>query len=168
MQFWNECKAIVIQHKKAIVLALSLTLMFALYFIIWHYTSLRITGSYTVINVSAPFLRMAAYYLILSVFFSSLICTFLIIVKRRLIKKIFIVVILFIFFGSEIIRIFDWGALYFGGNHIDSNFWAHAFYADGFVFLTTKVAAFLYVATAVFFASLYYILHQLSVVTSSE
>lgn len=61
-----------------------------------------------------------------------------------------------------VIRMFDWGTLYFGGNHIDGNFWAHAFYTDGLVFLLTWQALVLYVYTGVFIAGTVIILKHLN------
>jgi hypothetical protein len=163
-----DYKTLLIKNKRLMILALSLMLVLSLYFIIWHYTGLRIIGSHGVMDVPYRFMELALIYLIISVFLSSLILAVMLAVKRKLIKKIFIAIILFFFLVSEIIRMIDWGALYFGGNHVDSNFWAHAFYADGFVFLATKTAVLLYIATAFFFAALFYILKQLLLLTGSE
>jgi hypothetical protein len=168
LSFWHDYKTSIIKNKKPVLLSLSLTLILAVYFIIWHYTGLRLIGSYSVIDVSGPFMRIAAYYLAVSVFISSITCAVLPAVKRQIMKKIIIAIILFFFFISGIIRILDWGALYFGGNHIDGNFWAHAFYSDGLVFLATKVAVMLYLALAIFMAILFYTLKKISLLNISD
>jgi hypothetical protein len=144
-------------NRKLIFLSLSLTLVFAIYFIGWHYTSLVWNGSYSVIDISGQFMSLSFWYLLVSVVLSSIITAILLVLKRTGPRKIFIWTVLVLFFGSEIIRIFDWGALYFGGNHIDSNFWAHAFYADGLIYLVTKQALILY-ATAAFFGLAVYLI----------
>ncbi len=163
-----DLKTLLIKNKRLLVHALLLMLILSFYFITWHYTGLRIIGSHSVLDVPDRFMELASHYLILSVILSSLILAVMLAVKRKLIKKIFSAVILFFFLVSEIIRMIDWGALYFGGNHVDGNFWSHAFYADGFVFFTTKTAVLLYLATAFFFTVLFYILKQILLLTGSE
>ena len=166
--FLSDYKTLMMSNRKLAVRAVSLTLILALYFIGWHYTSLVFNGSYSVIDVSAQFMARVFWYLSLSVIISSLICAVLMILKKRIMRKIFIGAVMILFSGSEIIRIFDWGALYFGGNHIDGNFWAHAFYADGLVYLVTKQALVLYAAAGLFFGAIYFILKQLSSLTNHE
>ena len=162
MKLLANTKILLIKNKRFLVLSLSLTFILFLYFILWHYSGLRIIGSNKVTDVSAEFITLAANYLILSVLLSSLIIAAMAFIKRPFAKKILMAIILFFFLLSEIIRIIDWGALYFGGSHVDGNFWSHAFYADGLVFLTTKTAFALYGATIFFFSVLFYILNYLA------
>ncbi len=161
MELMANYKTLMIKYKRFLLLSLSLSLVLFIYFVLWHYSGLRIIGSNKVTDVSAEFMKLATYYLILSVLLSNLIVAAMAFLKRLLIKKILMAIILFFFLVSEIIRIIDWGALYFGGSHVDGNFWSHAFYADGLVFLTTKTALALYGATIFFFLVLFYILKYL-------
>src|SRR5271157_2524852 len=66
-------KTLLSKNKRLMVLALSLTLVLLLYFIIWHYSGLRIIGSYEVTDVLDRFMELALFYLIISVILSSLL-----------------------------------------------------------------------------------------------
>jgi phosphoglycerol transferase MdoB-like AlkP superfamily enzyme len=159
---FSFCKKIVIESRKIIFLSLSFTILLFTYFIIWHYTSLILNGSYSVLDISQYFKRLVVDYLILSLVISIIVSILLIVITKEIIKKILIGIVLTLFMCSEIIRMLDWGAIYFGGNHIDNNFWAHAFYADGIVFLVSKQAFVLYLATALFFTLCLFTLKKLS------
>ncbi|MBN1501753.1 MAG: sulfatase-like hydrolase/transferase [Spirochaetes bacterium] len=52
-------------------------------------------------------------------------------------------IFLLLFACTGIIRMIDWGAIYYDNQHIDSEFWFHAFYVDGTAFLFTKVSVIL-------------------------
>jgi hypothetical protein len=166
--FLNEYITLLKKNLKLIITAVSLNLVFAIYLIGWHYTSLVINGSYSVLDVSAQFMSLALRYLVISVIVSSFIFTFLLIIRSSLVRKMFIWAVLALFFVSGIIRIFDWGSLYFGGNHINSDFWAHAFYADGLVYLVTKQAFILYASILIFWAAVFFLLRRLSSLTNPE
>ena len=159
---------LLVENKKVIFLTLLLTVALALYFIMWHYTSLTISGSHSVVDVPEQFMNIASSYLILSVIITCIIFFVMLFATGRRFRNILIGFILFIFSISAIIRMLDWGALYFGGNHVDSNFWAHAFYTDGLSFLVTKEAAALYAVTAIFFTALYFILKRISLLLGTN
>jgi hypothetical protein len=156
------------ENRKIVILGAALTLLLAIYFIGWHYTILTFGPFYSVLDVADGFIKRTAYYLVESVIIASSVCAAMIAITKPLIKKIIIGIVLALFAGSEIIRMFDWGALYFGGNHIDSNFWTHAFYADGMVFLYTKESMMLYASVAVFFMLMFYILKKIYIHTTHE
>jgi hypothetical protein len=113
-------------------------------------------------------LKRTIYYLIASVIISSIVCVVMITVKKTMIKKIIIGIVMTLFTASVVIRMFDWGALYFNGNHIDSNFWAHAFYTDGMVFLFTKESFMIYATVITFFILMLYILKKIYWYTNPE
>ncbi len=48
-----------------------------------------------------------------------------------------------LFFVFSALRAMDWAALYFAGQHIDNEFWFHAFYSDGTTFVATPTSALL-------------------------
>lgn len=155
------------ENRKILLLGAVLTLLLAVYLIGWHYTILTFGSFYSVLDVADSFIKRTAYYLVESVIIASVVCTAMIAIANLLIKKIIIGVVLTLFAGSEIIRMFDWGALYFNGNHIDSNFWAHAFYTDGLVFLYTKESLMIYATVIIFFILMLYILKKMYLYTNS-
>jgi len=163
----TEIKIMLAEYRKIILLGAALTLLLAIYFIGWHYTIITFGSFYSVLDVAVSFLKRTVYYLVESVIIASIVCAAMIAIAKPLIKKIIIGIVLALFAGSEIIRMVDWGALYFGGNHIDSNFWTHAFYADGMVFLYTKESMMLYASVAIFFTLMFYILKKIYIHTSS-
>jgi phosphoglycerol transferase MdoB-like AlkP superfamily enzyme len=62
-------------------------------------------------------------------------------VKKRWPRRIVFSSLLFFFSFDGAIRVLDWGTIYFSGQHVDSEFWYHAFYTDGTSFLLTIPAA---------------------------
>ena len=58
-----------------------------------------------------------------------------------MLRRVFFSAMVFIFVLDGFIRILDWGVIYFAGQHVDNEFWYHAFYTDGTSFFLTKVAA---------------------------
>jgi hypothetical protein len=164
----DEIRQLFVQKRMLILYGGALTLTLALYFIIWHVSIIVFGSFYSLLDVADSFLKRSNYYLLESFLFSSLACIIMIAVRKPLVKRIFIGLYLALFLGSEIIRIVDWGALYFMGNHIDNNFWAHAFYADGLVFLIAKESFALYATLALFFASVYLILKRMYLISNAE
>lgn len=144
-----------------ILLGAALALLLALYFIGWHYTIITFGSFYSVLDVRGPFLARTAYYLVESFIVTSIICVFMIAVEQPVVKKIFIGFVMTVFTASAVIRMFDWGALFFSGMHINNNFWAHAFYTDGLVFLVAKESIALYAVFILFFAGMLRILKKM-------
>lgn len=157
----SEIKLIVSENRNVIILGAALTLLLAVYFIGWHFTILTFGSFYSVLDVADSFIKRSILYLMASVIVASAVCFAMIAVKNTMIKKIIIGIVLSLFVATEVIRMFDWGALYFNGNHIDSNFWAHAFYTDGMVFLFTKESFMIYATVIIFFISMLYILKKM-------
>ncbi len=164
----DDIKSLIFENKKLIMYGGALTLVLALYFISWHFTIITFGSFYSVLDVADSFLKRTNYYLLESFLFASIACIVMIAVRKPLIKRIFIGLFLAIFACSEIIRMVDWGALYFMGNHIDSNFWAHAFYTDGLVFLIAKESIALYVAVILFFSAIFFILKKMYLISNAE
>jgi hypothetical protein len=164
----DEFKQVFHKHRTMILLGAVLTLLMSLYFIIWHYTIITFGSFYSVLDVKDSFRIRTSYYLVESFMFASIICAVLAAVNKPLIKKIFIGVVLAVFTGSEVIRMFDWGAIFFGGNHVDSNFWTHAFYTDGMVFLFAKESIALYIAFILFFAAMFQLLKKMYILSCRE
>src|SRR4030042_6457205 len=152
----SDFKKRVSENKKTVLLGAALTATLAAYFIIWHFTISLLGPIYSTRDVAGSLAGRAAYYLLESVIIASIVCVALILVKRPLIRKFIIALALTLFLGSEVIRMFDWGALFFNGNHVDTNFWAHAFYTDGLIFLITKAALALYASVTFFFVLMFY------------
>ncbi len=75
-----------------------------------------------------------------------------------LIKKLFQWAMTGVFVFVSGIRVLDWGVVYFSGEHVNREFWYHAFYVDGTSFLFTLPTLLLILAavasTAVFFIML--------------
>jgi hypothetical protein len=157
----SEIKMIVSGNRSIVVPGAALTLLLAIYFIGWHYTIITFGSFYSVLDVADSFMKRSIYYLIASAVIASIVCAAMIAVKKVMIKKIIIGIVLALFVASEVIRMFDWGALYFNGNHIDSNFWAHAFYTDGMVFLFTKESFMIYATVITFFILMLYIIKKI-------
>jgi hypothetical protein len=166
--FMNDIKQLLVEKKMLVLYGGALTLTLVLYFISWHFTIITFGSFYSILDVSDTFLKRTNYYLLESFIFATMACIFMIVVRKPLAKRIFIGLFLALFLGSEIIRIVDWGAIYFMGNHIDNNFWAHAFYTDGLVFLTAKESFALYAALALFFAAVYHILKRMYLISNVE
>jgi hypothetical protein len=154
-------RGIITENKSVIAAGVALTLALSAYFILWHCTIIAFGSIYSVHDLLGKFLGLTASYLVFSTIVSSIICGLLIAAKKPFTRKFIVGASLFLFFSSEFIRMFDWGALYFGGNHVDTNFWAHAFYADGTVYLATWLSLGLYVTVALFFALLFVIMRKL-------
>jgi hypothetical protein len=161
MKALDEIKQVFTENRRMILYGAALALVLALYFIVWHLSIIVFGSFYSVLDVADGFLKRSNYYLLESFLFASAAVMVMILFRKPLVKKIFIGVFLGVFVFSEIIRIVDWGALYFMGNHIDSNFWAHLFYTDGLVFLIAKESFALYAALILFFAAIYHILKKM-------
>ena len=157
----SEIKLIVAENRNIIILGAALTLLLAIYFIGWHYTILTFGSFYSVLDVAGSFMKRSIYYLMASAIIASIVSAAMIAVKKAMIKKIIIGIVMLLFAATEVIRMFDWGSLYFNGSHIDSNFWAHAFYTDGLVFLFTKESFMIYAAVIAFFILMLYILKKM-------
>jgi hypothetical protein len=155
-----------IENRSVILMGAALTALLSFYFICWHFTIIAFGSFYSVLDVADSFLRRSGSYLAASVIIASGLCALMIAVTKPLAKKIIIGVFMLFFAGSEFVRMIDWGALYFGGAHVDSNFWTHAFYTDGMVFLFTKESLMLYVSVVLFFAAMIAILKKIYVTTT--
>lgn len=162
----GNIKQVAVKNGKIILLGAALTLLLSFYFISWHVTIITFGSFYSVLDAADSFLWRSAGYLVFSAIAATLICGIMLALKRPLAKKIFMGAVLLLFFGTEFIRMFDWGAMYFSGNHIDANFWTHAFYTDGTTFLFTKASLVLYLAVILFFAAMYHILKRLYLQTA--
>ena len=157
----NDLQRIVKENRGLILSGACLTLALSVYFIFWHWSIIVFGSIYSLRVISGGFLRLAASYFVLSAVLSSIVCGLLIVVRRPGVRKFIAGTALFLFFGTEFIRMFDWGALYFGGNHVDTNFWAHAFYSDGTVYLTTWLSMGIYAVAALLFAVLFFIIRSI-------
>lgn len=156
------------EKKEMVLLGVALTMLLSLYFIGWHYTIITFGSFYSVLDVRGSFLALSAYYLAASAVSASIVCALMIAVENPLPKKIIAGVVMAVFVGSEIIRMFDWGALFFSGMHINNNFWAHAFYTDGLVFLVAKESLALYAVFILFFLGMLRILKKMYAYTTRE
>jgi hypothetical protein len=161
----GTAQSLIAEKKGLIVACAALTAVLPLYFIAWHWSIIVIGSIYSMHDVYRDFVRLTAAYCVASVIFSSTVCLLLILVRRRAVRKVIVGFFLFLFFASEFVRMFDWGALYFGGNHVDSNFWAHAFYSDGTVYLTTWLSFGIYASVAIIFAIVFLILRKIYIYT---
>ncbi len=157
----NDLRLVFREQRTMVLLGAALTLLLAVYFIGWHYTIITFGSFYSVLDVRGPFLARTAYYLAESFIFAGVICAVMISAERPVVKKIFIGLVMAVFTASGIIRMFDWGALFFSGMHINNNFWAHAFYTDGLVFLVAKESFALYAAFILFFVGMVRILKKM-------
>lgn len=160
--FRESLRELVYGNRRFILYAALLTLFLSFYFIIWHYSVISLASGFSILEMSAGFRRIALSYTLVGLTASCLISLVMLALKKKRSKKVFMWIVLVLFFISEFIRMFDWGALYFGGNHIDNNFWAHAFYSDGLVYLLTKESIALYLSVALFFAGLMLLLRGMS------
>jgi len=161
MKALDEIKQVVTENWRMILYGAALTLVLAFYFIIWHFSIIAFGSFYSVLDVADGFLKRSNYYLLESFIFGSIATLVMIVFRKPIVKKVFIGVFMAVFLFSEIVRIVDWGALYFMGNHIDNNFWAHLFYTDGMVFLIAKESFALYAALILFFAAVFHILKKM-------
>ncbi|MBP7737312.1 MAG: hypothetical protein KA369_15135 [Spirochaetes bacterium] len=168
MKALDEIKRVFTENRRMILYSAALTLVLAVYFIIWHFTIIVFGSFYSVLDVTDGFLKRSNYYLLESFIFAGVAAMVMIVFRRAIIKKIFIGIFMAVFLFSEIVRIVDWGALYFMGNHIDSNFWAHLFYTDGMVFLIAKESFALYAALILFLAVVYHILKKMYLIGTAE
>ncbi len=164
----DDIKKYLIDKKGFILCGAALTLTLSVYSISWHVTIISFGSFYSVLDVADGFLKRTNYYLLESFISASAICIVLMTVRKSLAKKIFIGLYMTFLACSEIIRMVDWGSLYFMGNHIDSNFWAHAFYTDGLVFLIAKESVALYAAAILFFTVIYLILKKMYLISNAE
>jgi hypothetical protein len=157
----NDNGALVIKRRRIVLSGAALTLALSVYFISWHWSILESGSIFSVGDVAEDFMRLSAVYLGVSALASSIICGLLIAVQRPAARKFIAGAALFIFFASQFVRMFDWGALYFGGNHVDTNFWAHAFYAEGTVYLLNWIALGIYVSVILVFSAMFFIIRSL-------
>lgn len=160
-------KTTITEQKNLIAACAALTAALLLYFIAWHCSIIAIGSIYSMHDVYHDFIRLMAAYGAASVIFSSAVCVSLVMARRPAVRKFIVGLALFFFFGSEFVRMFDWGALYFGGNHVDSNFWAHAFYSDGTVYLTTWLSFGIYAVVLIMFALMFVIMRKIYIYTDT-
>ncbi len=150
--FLSGIKSEVGSNKRLLTYTLGLNAAIVVGGILWHYSILRIGSYYTVGDIPAAFFKTALFYSITGMVLSSLVLKVAVSSTGTVLKRAFCVFLgLFLAF-TVVVRMFDWGALYFGGNHIDDNFWAHAFFADGLVYLITPEAFALYAVNILFAA----------------
>ena len=164
----ESMKELVFSGRKMAIYSALLTLFLAAYFIVWHYSAISLASGFSVFEISAGFKKIVVSYAMASLVGSSLISLIMLALKQGRSRKIFMWIVLAVFFLSEFVRMFDWGALYFGGNHIDNNFWANAFYTDGLVFLVTKESIALYLSVALFFTGMLYLLKGMAAAAPGE
>ena len=141
-----------------LILLLSFT-FFLFYFIVWHITVILFTLDFSWKNFGFHFWASVLIYSLISIILTLL---FLWIFSRSekpsLRYKIVNIALLFLFIFFALIRIVDWGTLYFAGQHINNEFWYHAFYVDGTTFLATKISVFLFISVIVFTGLFYRVL----------
>jgi len=111
-----------------------------LYLTGWHLALVYIMPDVTFNEIRADLVRTAGIYIVAGAAFLAAVYLIFRAAGHRLRRALYIA-ILAITFCLTLIRIIDWGTMYFAGQHIDNNFWYHAFYVDGTSFLVTKVAA---------------------------
>ena len=161
-------RSIIAEKKGLIIAGAGLTFALSLYFIAWHWSIIAIGSIYSIRDVPGDFIRLTAAYCVAGMIFSSIVCVLLIVTRRPAVRKFVAGFALLLFFASEFVRMFDWGALYFGGNHVDSNFWAHAFYSDGTVYLTTWLSFGIYGSVALMFALVFVIIRKIYIYTRKD
>ncbi len=81
------------------------------------------------------------FYLFLTLLFMGGIFFLFRVIKSNILKKTIYALIIFLAVFFAILRIVDWGTIYFSGQHVDNIFWYHAFYIDGTYFFLNKIAA---------------------------
>ena len=118
MKSLEDIKKLFTEKKSYLLLGGALAITLLVYFISWHVTIVIFGSIYSLQDVSEKFLVRTNYYLLESFLFATVAAIVLMAVSRPLIKNICIGVFLALFAVSEIIRMVDWGALYFMGNHI--------------------------------------------------
>jgi hypothetical protein len=118
-----------------------MTAALSLYFFLWHVTLFK-TLSYPALFMSYTFWMLGLKY---ALFVSAIIILFLSFIrftkKRNLGKTAFFasVIFVFIFFVSLLMRCLDWAFFFYGGIHVDSNFWMYLTTKESLAFISVPL-----------------------------
>jgi phosphoglycerol transferase MdoB-like AlkP superfamily enzyme len=135
-------------------------LFFVLYWTGWHLTLIQVMPDVTVREVLAGLIKVADIYAILAIFFLAMVYIVFRAAGSGRLKKILYAAAIVIALFLTWFRILDWGTFYFAGQHVDNNFWYHAFYVDGTSFLFTNVALVLFSSLFIYLAIFAYLLRS--------
>ena len=122
-----------------------------LYFLGWHLFLTAISSWSIFAEIRLPLLFKVFEYALISGLLTAGISgvSFLLKARPAWIRRTVFGVVLFLFAFDGAVRVLDFGTIYFSGQHVDNEFWYHAFYTDGTSFLLTVPAAVLLVCYAV-------------------
>lgn len=114
------------------------------YLVLWHLTMIFIGSGFTPARVAGDLIHTCLLYTAATILVSSCAAVFFSLPPGRWVKRLGMAVMIFLFSLSVIIRIIDWGTVYYGGVHINDDFWYHAFYVDSTVFMRLRLSYILY------------------------
>ena len=104
-----------------------------LYFLGWHLVLTAISSWSIFAEIRLPLLFKVFEYALISGLLTAGISgvSFLLKARPAWIRRTVFGVVLFLFAFDGAIRVLDFGTIYFSGQHVDNEFWYHAFYTDG-------------------------------------
>ncbi len=134
----NEFVRSGIRHKVHFLFPSIFILYMTFSLILWHFSLVYIAADVSMADIAGGIRSLLVIYTSISFALAALV--FLICYpdsfsRRR--KNVMFLSIAALYAFFTFLRMLDWGSVYFGGQHIDSEFWYHAFYADGTSFLLT-------------------------------
>jgi phosphoglycerol transferase MdoB-like AlkP superfamily enzyme len=134
-----------------------------LYLLLWH-ISLFKTLSYPVIFMSYTFWILGIKYWIFATAVILLFCGFVVLMEKKSRRKTVFavsVIFVFIFFISLLMRCFDWVFFYYGGIHVDSNFWMYLTAKESLAFINIPLVAGLILFFGIFTAAFAFAIRKL-------
>ena len=122
-----------------------------LYLTGWHLVLSAISSWSLFSEIRLPLLVKVVEYALISGALTAGIsgASFLLKTKSAWIRRTVFGAVLFLFAFDGAVRVLDFGTIYFSGQHVDNEFWYHAFYTDGTSFILTVPAAVLLICYAV-------------------
>lgn len=109
--------------------------------LVYHFSLIAISQRATFWGLKGELLSTMNVYILISIFMTFLLFAVSAYLRNhKWLRRIFLIKFNVISWLYIYVRAVDWGAVYFGGNHVDSEFWFHAFYVDGLSFLVSPVS----------------------------
>lgn len=115
------------------------------YLLLWHISLIAISDQALLAEVKSGLWIKANQYSVFSIGFVVFFYPVLYEIHgKAALRRAFFISSIIIFLYLAFLRVLDWGTIYFSGQHVDNEFWYHAFYSDGTSFMLTGVAASLF------------------------
>ncbi|MBN1532124.1 MAG: LTA synthase family protein [Spirochaetes bacterium] len=123
-----------------------LLIFLALYLILWHASLIVVVPDATLLGSGRGLMLLLLLYLAVALVVVSLLG--LLRGAGRVVRRAMRWAVSILFSFVAVIRLLDWGVVYYSGQHVNREFWYHAFYVDGTSFFFTIPSVVLMLSSA--------------------